>query len=58
MAIKEKQPSNEKQRVTLFLNPKLLKKAKVQAVVEDMSLTVLVERALVQYLPKVKIIKK
>ena len=44
--------NNNKKRVTLFLNPKLLKIAKVQAVVEDMSLTVLVEKALIKYLPK------
>ena len=50
--------ANNKQRVTLFLNPKILKQAKVQAVVEEMSLTVLVERALGRYLPKETIIKK
>ena len=50
--------NNDKQRVTLFLNPKLLKQAKVQAVVEEMSLAVLVERALVKYLPKEITIKK
>lgn len=50
--------TDNKQRVTLFLNPKLLKQAKAQAVVEEMSLTVLVERALVKYLPKETIIKK
>ena len=50
--------TNEKQRVTLFLNPKLLKQAKAQAVVFDMSLAVLVERALIKYLPKETIIKK
>ena len=44
--------NNDKQRVTLFLNPKILKRAKVQAVVEEMSLTILVEKALIKYLPK------
>lgn len=50
--------TNEKQRVTLFLNPRLLKHAKAQAVVEEKSLTALVEVALAQYLPKETIIKK
>jgi predicted HicB family RNase H-like nuclease len=49
---------NIKQRVTLFLNPNLLKQAKAQAVVEEISLTALVERALVKYLPKETVIKK
>lgn len=49
---------NIKQRVTLFLNPNLLKHAKAQAVVEDISLTTLTEKALVKYLPKETIIKK
>jgi hypothetical protein len=50
--------TNNKQRVTLFLDPKLLKQAKVQAVIEEMSLTSLAERALIRYLPKETIIKK
>ena len=47
-----------KQRVTLFLYPNLLKHAKAQAIVEGYSLTVLVERALMKYLPKETVIKK
>lgn len=47
-----------KQRVTLFLNPELLKHAKAQAVVEDITLTALIESALVKYLPKVTVFKK
>lgn len=47
-----------KQRVTLFLNPDLLKHAKAQAVVEDITLTALIELALVGYLPKVTVFKK
>lgn len=47
-----------KQRVTLFLNPNLLKHAKAQAIVEEISLTDLAEKALVKYLPKETIIKK
>lgn len=50
--------TNDKQRVTLFLNPGLLTHARVQAVVEGRSLTVLVERALMKYLPKETVIKK
>lgn len=47
-----------KQRVTLFMNPSLAKQARAQAVVEDISLTTLVELALIKYLPKATIIKK
>jgi len=50
--------TKEKQRVTLFLHPKLLKQAKVQAVVEEKSLTALVEAALVKYLPRESVIRK
>ncbi len=47
-----------KQRVTLFTDPSLLKQAKAQAVVEEISLTQLIERALIKYLPKETIIRK
>lgn len=50
--------TNNKQRVTLFLNSSLLKYAKTQAVIEGLSLTNLTEKALVNYLPKETIIKK
>jgi len=50
--------TNGKQRVTTFLNPDLAKYAKAQAVVEELTLTNLVERALVKYLPKETIIIK
>ena len=49
--------ANNKKRVTLFLNPSLLKHAKAQAVVEEHSLTILVEKALIKYLPKETILK-
>jgi len=49
---------HDKQRATLFLNPNLLIHAKAQAVVEEISLTSLIERALVKYLPKKTVIKK
>lgn len=48
----------KKQRVTLFLNPSISKHAKAQAIVEDTTLTLLVEKALIRYLPKETIIKK
>ncbi len=47
-----------KQRVTLFMNPSITKQARAQAVVEDLTLTALVEKALIKYLPKETIIKK
>ena len=47
-----------KQRVTIFINPALLKQAKAQAVVEDGTLTSLIERALHQYFPKEIVITK
>lgn len=49
---------NTKQRVTLFINPGLLKHAKAQAIVEEISLTALIEKALVKYLPKETILRK
>jgi len=50
--------TNDKQRVTLFINPSIAKQARAQAVVEELSLTNLVERALIKYLPKKTVIKK
>ncbi len=49
---------DKKQRVTLFLDPSLLKQAKMQALIEDKSLSALIERALTKYLPKETIIIK
>lgn len=48
----------EKQRATIFLNPALLKHAKAQAIVEEISLTSLIEKALAKYLPKETVIRK
>ncbi len=45
-----------KQRVTLFLEPSILKQAK--AIIEEMTLTQLVEIALISYLPVETIIRK
>lgn len=50
--------TNKKQRVTLFINPAIAKQARAQAVVEELTLTNLVEKALISYLPKETIIKK
>ncbi len=50
--------TDNKQRVTLFINPSIVKHAKAQAVIEELSLTNLVETALINYLPKETIIKK
>jgi len=50
--------TNTKQRITLFMNPSIAKHARAQAVVEDLTLTELVEKALIEYLPQETIIKK
>lgn len=50
--------ANNKQRITLFVNPSIAKHARAQAVVEDLSLTSLVEKALIEYLPAETVIKK
>jgi hypothetical protein len=50
--------SKNKQRVTLFLNPKLLLHAKAQAIIQDITLTKLVENCLIDSLPAEIVIKK
>jgi hypothetical protein len=50
--------TTNKQRVTLFLNPLITKHSRAQAVVEELTLTKLVEKALIAYLPKETVIKK
>ncbi len=50
--------TNDRQRVTLFLNPSITKHARAQAVIEELSLTSLVEKALIKYLPQETVIKK
>ena len=47
-----------KKRITLFINPSIAKHAKAQAIVDELSLTRLVEKALLSYLPKEIVIKK
>lgn len=48
----------DRQRVTIFMNPLIAKHARAQAVVEEVSLTALIEKALIKYLPKETVIKK
>jgi len=50
--------TDNKQRLTLFINPAIAKHAKAEAIVENITLTKLVEKALISYLPKVTVIKK
>lgn len=50
--------TDNKQRITLFINPSIAKQAKAQAVVEELTLTELVEKALIKYLPTETTIKK
>ena len=50
--------TNKKKRVTLFISPVIAKQAKAQAVLEELSLTALVEKSLINYLPSVTFIKK
>ena len=50
--------NNKRQRITLFLFPLLVKHAKAQAILEDLSLTDLVEKAIINYLPSETVIKK
>lgn len=46
------------QRITIFINSSLVKHARTQAIVEDITLTKLVERSLIKYLPKETVVKK
>ena len=48
----------QKKRVTIFINPAIAKQARAQAVIEGLTLTALIEKALLSYLPKETIIKK
>lgn len=50
--------TKSKHRLTLFVNPAIAKHAKAQALIEDLTLTQLVEKALLEYLPKEIVIKK
>ncbi|MFA5105251.1 MAG: hypothetical protein WC527_08790 [Candidatus Margulisiibacteriota bacterium] len=50
--------STIKQRITLFINPSIAKHARAQAIIEGMTLTNFLEKALIAYLPNKTIIKK
>jgi len=50
--------TTNKKRLTLFLSPAIVKQARVQAIVEELTLTAFIEKVLVKYLPKEIIIKK
>lgn len=50
--------TTKKQRITLFMNPSIAKHAKAQAIVEEKTLTTLIELALIEYLPKKTVIEK
>lgn len=50
--------TNNNQRITLFINSSVVKQARVQAVVEELTLTNLVKKALIKYLPKEIVIKE
>jgi hypothetical protein len=50
--------TSTKQRITLFLNHSIVKHSRAQAIVEELTLTSLVEKALVAYLPAEIVIKK
>ena len=50
--------TTNKQRLTLFINPAIIKQAKVQAIVEELTLTAFIEKVLTTYLPQEIIIKK
>ena len=50
--------TKNKKRLTLFINPAIAKHSKAEAIVEGITLTSLVEKALISYLPKKTIIEK
>jgi hypothetical protein len=50
--------TEEKRRTTIFIKPSIVKHARAQAVVDDTTLSCIVERALLKYLPKVTVIEK
>ena len=49
--------TTKKQRVTLFIKPDIIKKARVQAILEELTLTAFVEKVLVTHLPEKIVIK-
>lgn len=47
-----------RQRLTLFPKPAIIKHARAAAIIEDLTLTQLVEKALIAYLPEEIVLKK
>lgn len=50
--------TTNRQRLTLFINPSIVKHARATAVIEEITLTKLVEKALIAYLPEEIVLKK
>ncbi len=50
--------TKNQKRLTLFLDPCTIKQARVQAIVEELTLTAFIEKVLVSYLPKEIVVKK
>ena len=50
--------TDTKKRITLFVSASLARHARAQAVLEDLTLTELVEKALSKYLPEETVIRK
>ena len=46
------------QRLTLFLKPSVIKHSRATAIIEGITLTQLVEKALIEYLPEEIVLKK
>jgi hypothetical protein len=49
--------NNNKRRVTVFIDPDLLKQSKAEAIIKEISLSELIEKSLINFLPKETIIK-
>lgn len=47
-----------RQRITLFLKPSIVRHARAAAILEDKTLTKIVEDALIAYLPEEIVLKK
>jgi hypothetical protein len=57
MTTRVKKTTTASKRLTIFLHPSIIKHARAQAIFEDLTLTALVEKALLSYLPKETVIK-
>lgn len=50
--------TNKPHRITLFIKHGIVKHARAQAILEELTLTALTEKALIKYLPRETVIKK